>query len=325
MKPRIGRIASSLALVTITLASHSVLAQDYPNRGIRFVVPFPVGAGTDILARGVAQKLNEAWSIPVVVDNRAGAGGTIGSDLVAKSPKDGYTMLMGNASSLAIARSLYKNLSYDPLRDFANVILVANSENVVIVHPSLPVKTIKDLVAMAKAKPGQIFFSSAGSGTTGHLGGELLRSTAGIEIVHVPYKGSPPSMTDLVAGQVQMSVTSIAGAIPFIKSSRVRAVASTGLTRNPVLPGVPTVAETYPGFEVNAWQGIVVAAGTPAPIIAKLNGTIAKILQAPDIRDQFAAQGLLAAGGTPEQFAAYHRKETEKWAEVVKRSGARPD
>jgi tripartite-type tricarboxylate transporter receptor subunit TctC len=313
----------SAALLGIT--AHQTVAQDYPTRGIRFVVPFPVGAGTDILARGVAQKLNEAWSVPVVVDNRAGAGGTIGSDLVAKAPKDGYTMLMGNASSLAIARSLYKNLSYDPLKDFANVILVANSENIVVVHPSLPVRTIKDLVAMAKARPGQIFFSSAGSGTTGHLGGELLRATAAVEIVHVPYKGSPPSMNDLVAGQVQMSVTSIAGAIPFVRSNRLRPVATTGLIRNPVLPGVPTVAETYPGFEVNAWQGIVVPAGTPANVIARMNGQIGKILQGQDIRDQFAAQGLLAAGGTPEQFTAYHRKETEKWAEVVRRSGARPD
>ena len=301
-------------------------AQDYPSRPVRMVVPFPVGAGTDILARAIGQKLTESWGQSVVVDNRPGAGGTIGSEFVAKAPKDGYTLLMGNVSTLAMGPAIYRNIGYDSLKDFAPVSLVSSSENVIVVHPSLPVSTVKELIAFARARPKQLLYASAGSGTTTHLAGELFKMMAKVDIVHVPYKGSPPSMIDLVAGQVHMSFTSLAAGVPLIKSGRLRAIATTALKRNPVLANLPTVDESgLKGFEVNAWQGILAPAGTPAPIIAKLNEGIVRTLENAEIKARLGSIGLIAAGSTPERFADYLRTESTKWAGVVKAAGVRAD
>jgi tripartite-type tricarboxylate transporter receptor subunit TctC len=313
-------LASCLAL------SLNCAAQEYPARPVRMVVPFPAGAGTDILARAIGQKLTEAWGQSVVVENRPGAGGTIGSELVAKAPRDGYTLLMGNVSTLAMGPAIYRNVGYDSLKDFAPVSLVSSSENVVVVHPSLPVASVRELIALARAKPGQLLYSSAGSGTTTHLAGELFKLMAKVDIVHVPYKGTPQAMVDLVAGQVQMSFTSLASGVPLIKSGRLRALATTGLKRNPLLAGLPTVDESgLKGFEVNAWQGILAPAGTPAPVIAKLNEGIVRTLEMSDVKERLGSIGLVAAGSTPERFAEYLRSESVKWAGVVKAAGVRAD
>ena len=304
----------------------SCAAQDYPARPIRMIVPFPAGAGTDILARVIGQRLTESWGQSVVVDNRPGAGGTIGSEFVAKAPRDGYTLLMGNVSTLAMGPAIYRNVGYDARRDFAPVSLVSSSENVIVVHPSLPVSNVKELVALARARPGQLLYASAGSGTTTHLAGELFKLMAKVDIVHVPYKGTPQAMGDLVAGQTQMSFTSLASGVPLIKSGRLRAIATTALKRNPLLGTLPTVDESgLKGFEVNAWQGILAPVGTPSAIVAKLNEGIIRTLEVSEVKERLGAIGLVAAGSTPERFAEYLRSESIKWADVVKAAGVRAD
>jgi len=290
------------------------------------IVPFPAGAGTDILARVIGQRLTESWGQSVVVDNRPGAGGTIGSEFVAKAPRDGYTLLMGNVSTLAMGPAIYRNVGYDARRDFAPVSLVSSSENVIVVHPSLPVSNVKELVALARARPGQLLYASAGSGTTTHLAGELFKLMAKVDIVHVPYKGTPQAMGDLVAGQTQMSFTSLASGVPLIKSGRLRAIATTALKRNPLLGTLPTVDESgLKGFEVNAWQGILAPVGTPSAIVAKLNEGIIRTLEVSEVKERLGAIGLVAAGSTPERFAEYLRSESIKWADVVKAAGVRAD
>ncbi|HLE67850.1 MAG TPA: tripartite tricarboxylate transporter substrate binding protein, partial [Burkholderiales bacterium] len=262
----------------------------------------------------------------VIVENRPGAGGTVGSEIVAGAPKDGYTILMGNTSTLAIAPALYRRLPYDPLRDFAPVALVTTTENVIVVHPSLPVRSVKDLIALAKAKPGQILYASAGSGTTSHLGGALFRSMAKIDIVHVPYKGSPLALTELLAGQTQMSVSSLSSGTPLIAAGRLRAIATTGLKRNALLPDIPTVDESgLKGYEINLWQGFVVPAGTPQAIVERLNAVMVDAVRSPDISSAFARRGMLSGGSNAPEFAAYIKREHAKWAGIVERSGARVD
>ena len=301
-------------------------AQDFPARALRIVVPFPVGSGTDLLARAIGLRLTEQWGQPVIVDNRPGAGGTLSADHVAKAPRDGYTLLMGNLSVLGMAPALYPRLPYDPIYAFEPVSLVSASENVLVVHPSLPVRSVKDVVALAKARPDAILYSSAGTGTTTHLAAELFRLMAGAQIVHVPYKGSPQAVNDLLAGQVHMSFTSLASAVPLIQAGRLRAIATTGLKRNALVPGTPTIAEVgYPGFEVNAWQGIVGPAGLPGPVVAKLNEGIARALAVPELRDRMAAIGLVVGGSTPAAFGAYLKSEQSKWTDVVRRAGIRAD
>ena len=301
-------------------------ATSYPNRPIRIVVPFPPGAGTDIIGRAIAQALNEAWQQSLVVDNRPGAGGTIGSDIVAKSTPDGYTLLLGNISTLALAPHLYKKLPYAPLRDFSPITLITTSHNILVVHPSVPAKTVKELIALAKARPRQLNYGSAGSGTTSHLGGALFASMAGVELTHVPYKGSGPSLTDLIAGQLQLSVGTIATTLAHIRAGRLRALGVTSLKRSPLLPDLPTIAEAaLPGFEVLVWQGIVAPAGTPKPVVGKLNGQIVKSLHTSEMKRRLESQGLEPVGNTPEQFAAFIRTETDKWGKVVREAGAKVD
>jgi tripartite-type tricarboxylate transporter receptor subunit TctC len=299
-------------------------AQGYPNHPIRIVVPFTPGAGTDVVARAIAAKMSTVLGQNVLVENRPGAGGTIGSALVAKSPGDGYTVLMGNTSTLAIAPALYSRLTYDPIRDFAPVTLVTTTENVIVVHPSLPVKTVRDLVALAKSRPGEVLFASSGTGTTSHLGGAMLNAMAGIDMVHVPYKGSPLATSELIAGQTQLSVSSLSTATPLIAAGRLRPIATTALKRSPVLPGVPTVDESgLKGYEITLWQGFVVPAGTPAAVVDRLNQTMVAAARSADVSSAFEKRGMQTTGTSAPEFAAFIKREVARWADIVARAGAK--
>ena len=301
-------------------------AQAYPNHPIKLVVPFPAGGTTDILARAAAQKLTESLGQAVVVDNRPGAAGNIGADLVAKSTPDGYTLLMGTVGTHAINPSLYSKMPYDHIKDFVPVVLVAGVPNVLVVNPALPVNSVADLIKLAKEKPGTINFASSGSGTSIHLSGELFKTMAGVDMTHVPYKGSAPALTDLMGGQVQIMFDNLPSSLAFIKSGKLRAIAVTSMARAPALPNVPTINESgLSGFEASSWFGVLAPAGTPAAIVARINAEVNKWLQSADAREKLLAQGAEAAGGSPEQFAAFIRSESEKWAKVVKASGAKVD
>ena len=312
--------------LVLALAAALAAAQTYPTKPIRLVVPFPPGGATDILARDVAQKLTEAWGQSVIVDNRPGAGGNIGSELVAKSSPDGYTLEMGTVGTHAINASLYAKMPYDHVRDFTPVILVAGVPNVLVVNPALPANSVAELIAYAKANPGKLNFASSGNGTSIHLSGELFKVMAGVQITHIPYKGSAPALQDLLGGQVQMMFDNLPPSLPQIKAGKLRALGVTTLTRAPALPDVPTLSESgLPGFEASSWFGILAPAGTPAPIVAKLNAEIAKWLATPEAKEKLAKQGANAAGGTPDDFAKHIAAETAKWAKVVKDSGAKID
>jgi tripartite-type tricarboxylate transporter receptor subunit TctC len=321
---RILQRAAFFAVLALTAAG--ALAQTYPTKPIRLVVPFPPGGTTDILAREVGQTLSAALGQPVVIDNRPGAAGNIGSELVAKSAPDGYTLLMATVGTHAINPSLYAKLPYDHVADFAPVILVASVPNVLEVTPSLPVHSVADLIKLAKQEPGRINFASSGSGTSIHLSGELFKTMAGVNMTHVPYKGSAPALTDLIGGQVQVMFDNLPSSLQQIKAGKLRAIAVTSAQRAPALPDVPTIAESgLPGFEATSWFGVVAPAGTPPAIVARLNADVNQWLQTPEAKEKLLAQGAAAAGGSPEQFAAYIRAETEKWAKVVKASGAKVD
>ena len=315
------------AIAAILLCSPilDALAQDYPSRPIRIIVPFPPGAGTDIVGRAIAQSLSDAWKQSVIVDNRPGAGGTIAGELVARGNPDGYTLMLGNVSTLAIAKALNPRLAYDPLKDFAPITLITTSENVIVVHPSVNVASVKELIAYAKANPRKLNYGSSGNGTTSHLGGAMFASATGIDMTHVPYKGSAPMLTDLLAGQLQLAFSSVPTALPHIKSGRLRGLAVTRPQRSATLPDLPTVQEAtgLKSFEISLWQGIVGPAAVPRAIVAKLRQQIVASLHAPEMKARLTAQGLDPVGNTPEQFAAYMRAEIGKWTQVVKATGAR--
>ena len=314
-------------LVLLLCACSVAEAQDYPARPIRIIVPFTPGAGVDIVARAIAQSLNEAWKQSIVVDNRPGAGGTIAGDLVARASADGYTLMLGNVSTLAIAPALNPKLPYSPLRDFAPITLITTSENVLVLHPTVPATSMREFIAYAKANPLKLNYGSSGNGTTSHLGGVMFASMTGTEMTHVPYKGSGPMLTDLLAGQLQLSFSSVPTALPHIKSGRLRALTVTLLARSSVLPDLPTVQEAagLKGFEISLWQGIVAPAATPRAVVMKLNKQIAASLRTPDMKGKLTVQGLDAVGNTPEQFGAYIRDEIAKWTKVVLASGARAE
>ncbi len=300
-------------------AGHAQAA--WPERPITLVVPYTPGGVTDALARTVAKSLAERIKQPVVVENRAGGGANIGAAHVAKANPDGYTLLMGSAATHAINASLYHNLSYDHIKDFAPISLVAQVPNVLVVHPSVPVNNVKELIAYGKAHPGQLNFGSSGAGGTIHLSGELFKSMSGVQMTHVPYKGSAPAVNDLLGGQIQLMFDS--SVVPYVKAGKLRALGVTSAKRSAALPDVPTIAEAgLPGYEATAWFGILAPAGTPEPVIAKLNAQISAVLRDPVVVKWMQAQGFDEGGGSPADFAAHIRKETTKWARVVQESGA---
>jgi tripartite-type tricarboxylate transporter receptor subunit TctC len=313
---------AAIALAAV-LAPIAAGAQGYPAKPIRYVVPFPPAGATDILARWVAEKISPALGRPVVVENRPGAAGGVGTELVAKSAPDGYTILMATAAQ-SISETLYVRQPFSFARDLAAVALIARVPNVMEVHPSVPARTVKEFIALAKAHPGELNFASSGAGTTLHMSGELFKMMTGTDIVHVPYKGSAPAITDLMAGQVSVMWDNLPASWPYIKSGRLRAIAITSAARYPGLPDLPTVAESgVPGFEASAWFGVVVPTATPREVVVRLNSEINRAVGLPDMKERFAQQGAIPAPGTPEDFAAWIRAEIEKWGKVVKASGAR--
>lgn len=321
---RLG-IATVIAVATLAAWVHPSGAQPYPSKPIRLVVPFAAGGVTDILGRAVGQKLSQSLGQPVVVDNRAGAGGTVGSEFVSKSAPDGYTLLLGTMATHAISYSLYAKPLYDPAQDFAAICLVARTPQVLVVHPSLPVRSAKELIALGKLHPGTLNYMSPGVGTTPHLLAEVFRTAAGVDIVHVPYKGQAPGLADLIAGQVQLGFPDITSTLQYIKAGRLRALAISATERAPVLPEVSTFAEAgLPPFE-GAWYAMFAPPATPRGIVSRLNAEIVKALGSSDVRASFSNQGADPIGGTPEQLSHLVRGEVAKWAKVVKASGARAE
>jgi tripartite-type tricarboxylate transporter receptor subunit TctC len=319
-------VSMAAALAVAGVPGSALAADVYPSKAIRMVVPFPPGGTTDILARVAGQKLTEALGQQVIIDNRAGAGGNIGTELVAKSPPDGYTLLTDPGSTLTINPSLFSKLPFDTLKDFAPVTILAAVPNVLVVHPSLPVKNVKELIALAKSKPGQLNYASTGAGQSTHLSMELFKTLAGVDIAHIPYKGSSPALTDLLGGQVPMMFDNMPSSLPHVKAGKLRALAVSTLKRSPALPQLPTVAESgLPGFEVSVWFAVLAPAGTPREIVQRLNGALVKALQSPDVKQRLADQGAEPVGNTPEQFTAVLQRDLVKWAKVVKDANVKLD
>ncbi|MES2184225.1 MAG: tripartite tricarboxylate transporter substrate binding protein [Pseudomonadota bacterium] len=319
-------VAASACLLTGGAAlAQQAPTSDYPNRAVRIVVPSSPGGGTDILARLLAKKLADSMGQPFVVDNRAGAGQALGIDVVSHAPADGYTLLMA-ASAIVLNQVLSKKVSYDTVRDFTPVSLVSTVSNVLVVNPALPVKTEKELIAYAKANPGKLNYSSAGTGTSPHLSMELFRSMAGITMTHIPYKGTGPATVDVVAGQVQLSMPNILTAMPHIKGGTLRALGVTGPRRAAALPDVPTIAEAgLPGYESIQWYGLLAPAGTPTALVNKLQAEVAKAIQSPEVQAAMANEGADPVGNKPEEFAAFIKTEIDKWTKVVKTAGIQQD
>jgi len=306
-------------------AGPATAADVYPSKTIRLVVPFAPGGGSDIVARLLSPKMTEALGQTVVVDNRAGASANLGAAMVAKAAPDGYTLLLANAN-YTINPSLFKSLPFDPVREFAPVALLANVTNVLAIHPSIPAKSVKELISFAKAHPGQLNFASPGNGTSSHLAGELFRQVAKIEVVHIPYKGATPAITDLIAGQVSFTMASVLSVLPYAKQGRLRMLAVTTAKRSGALPDIPTISEAgLPGFEVSNWYGILAPGGTPRPTVDRLNSELARIARVPDLAEKLAAQGADPATGTPEEFERFIQAELKKWSAVVRSAGINPE
>ena len=316
-------------LLLSALAASTALAQgaaSYPTKSIRIVVPFPAAGTTDILARAVGAEMSKAWGQSVTIENRPGAGGNLGSDVVVKAAPDGYTLLVGAVSPQAINVTLYRDLPYDVMRDFEHITLIAAVPNLLEVHPSVPVKTVKELIDYAKANPGKLNYASSGSGTSIHLSAELFKTLAGVDMVHIPYKGSAPAITDLLAGQVQLMFDNLPSSLAHVKAGKLRAIAVTTAKRSPALPEVPTIAEAgLPAYEASSWFGLHAPARTPKDIISKIYGTVSKALQSKEMAERLSSQVAEAVGNTPEAFTEFVREEIQKWAKVVKASGARVD
>jgi len=310
-----------LLLVACALCVAGASAQPYPNRPIRLIVADSAGGAPDQLARLVAQKLSDSLGQAVVVDNRAGAGGVVGAEMAAKSPPDGYTLLLTTTAIYAILPNLRKNLPYDPVKDFVPISRIATTSNVLVVNNALPAKNMAELVKLAKEKPGALNYASAGVGTPAHLAGEMLNLLADIKVVHIPYKGAAPALTDVIAGSAQYIITSPIAAGAHMNGGRVRALATTGAERNPGLPELPTIADTVPGYEITQTWGIVVPAGTPPEVASRLNAEIVKVMSQPDVKDKVLATGATPAGDSPAAFEAYMARERQRLGEVIAKRG----
>lgn len=324
----IGVAVFSLAALIATNAApqsrKETAPASYPDKPIRFIVPFTPGGSADIFARVVGQKLGERWNQQVVIDNRAGSAGIIGSEIAAKAPPDGHTLMTGITANMAINPALYAKLPYDPSRDFAPVTLIAKAPYVMLITPALPVKSVQDFIAYAKARPGQVNYASSGAGSAGHLTAELFASMAGVKLVHIPYKSQAAHVVDMLSGQVHLFFGGIVSQRPHIQAGKLRAIAITGAKRSPLMPELPTISESgLRGYEVVGWYAVFVPAGTPYPIVAKLNAEIVRILKLPEVGERLAGEGAELSGSTPEELGAYIKTEQAKWAKVVKISGAR--
>jgi tripartite-type tricarboxylate transporter receptor subunit TctC len=327
----IKSLLAAAASVVALLAAPSIHAQTWPGKPVRIVVPFPAGGTTDIVARLLSVELSKTWGQPVVVENRAGAGGSIGSEAVAKSPADGYTLLMATVGTHSINLPLYEanrqKLPYHPLNDFVAITNVAAVPNVMVVPASLPVNSVEEFIALARSQPGRLNMASSGNGTSIHLTGELFKSLTKTYMVHLPYRGSAPAIQDLIAGNTQVMFDNLPSALPHIRSGRLKALAVTSAQRSPALPNVPTIQEAakLKGFDASAWFGLLAPANTPREVVNKVQQDVAKILATAEMRERFAAQGALPVGDTPAQFTAFIKGELDKWTQVVKFSGARVD
>ena len=315
----------TLAAALLAFAATS-LGQGFPNKPLKMIVPFPPAGSTDLSARAVASRLGERLGQPIVIENKPGAGGNIGGEQAAKSPPDGYTLFVGTVGTNAINASLYSKMPYDHLKDFAPVILLSKTPNVLVVNPSLPVNSVQDVIKLAKSKPNELTFASSGVGTSIHMSGELFKAMAGVQMTHVPYKGSGPMLIDLIGGQTNMAFDNLSASIQHIKSGKLKALATTGSVRAPQLADLPTIQEAgLAGYDSTSWNAIFVPAGTPRPIIDRLNKELDAILQSPETKKFFVEQGAASGGGSPEDLNAFVRSETAKWAKVVKDSGAKAD
>ena len=313
-------LKSSLALAGLVLAGAALAADDYPSKPIKLIVPFPPGGPTDVMGRVVGKAIGEKLGQTVVIENKPGAGGNLGTDATAKAAPDGYTIALSAVSSLAIAPGLYPKLPYDVKKDFTPIARVGLTKGAIVAHPSVPFNDLKGLVAYAKANPGKLSYGSSGIGTANHLAGEMLESVAGIDMVHIPYKGTAPLAQDLLGGQLPLSIeSSLTAAGPNVKEGKLKAIAIISATRSPLLPNVPTVAEQgYPGFDVPIWFGLVGPAGLPKDLVAKLNQATVEALKSPEVIDRFAQIGAEPAPTTPQGFADYMRSENERWAKVIR-------
>ena len=307
------------------IANVSAQSQPYPNKPIKIISPFATGGIADTFSRVIGQGLSESLGQPVVVENKTGGGGNIGADFVAKAPADGYTLVMGNIGSHAVNPYLMKNMPYAPLKDFEPVAYVLDAEGLLVVNPTIPVKNVNELIAYVKARPGQVSYGSGGVGTTSHLAGELFKSLAKVDMTHIPYKGNALAITDLIGGQTQVMFATMPTVLPYVKTDKLKALAVIGSSRASSLPDVPTVAETLPGFDVSNWIGIFAPAGTPKPIINKLNAEIIKIMQQPAVQKRLETEGAKFKPMTPEAFGAFQKNEALKWAKTIKDSGIKPE
>ena len=321
-----GIEARGFILFALALGTGSACAQSYPAKPIRMLIGFAPGGSTDIVGRVVGQKLGEILGTPIVIENRPGAGGTIAMQVGAKAAPDGYTLILGHLGTLAVNPAMTRKLPYDPVRDFAALSLIANVPAMMAVHPALPAKSVKELIALAKARPGQLNYGSSGPGGTPHLAVEYFKMAAGVDIVQVPYKGAGPMTIDLVGGQISMTITGLPPLLPHVKSGRLRALAVTTAKRLPSMPDVPTIAEAaVPGYEMTTWYGLLVPAATPKDIISKLHGAIVQTVKQPEVAERLSGEGADPAFNTPEQFAAYIKSEIVRWGDVIKRAGIKLD
>ena len=320
---RIPRVVLALLLACTT--AHGI-SQDYPAKPVRMVVPFPPGAGLDVVARLIALRLTDAWNSPVVVDNRAGAAGTMGADIVAKSAPDGYTLLVGGIGSLGTSKGLYPRLPYDPVKDFAPIMLISRAPSVMLVNAALPIRSIRELIAHAKANPGALNYSSGGNGSVAHLSVEMFKHMAGVNLVHIPHKGPTPALAALASGEAHVGMQSMLSSLPLIQSGRIRVIAATGTKRLPDLPDIPTVAEAgVPGYEFYVWYGVLAPAGTPAAIVQRLNRDLAVIFRRPEVESMLVAQGNEMLISSPAGFRSFLEREVANWTRVIKAVGARID